>query len=58
MSKVIPVPFDIEDYELDELIEHYVESRKDFADNEVDYIQELIDSLEFLKTYYTTKQDD
>jgi|TARA_R110000824_G_scaffold158531_1_gene332498 hypothetical protein len=56
MSKVISVPFDLEDYGLYELVEHYVESRKGFADNEVDYLKELIYSLEFLKTHYEGKE--
>tara|TARA_R110000824_G_scaffold374147_1_gene564645 strand:+ start:117 stop:287 length:171 start_codon:yes stop_codon:yes gene_type:complete len=56
MSKIISVPFDLEDYNIDDLVQHYVESRKDFADNEVDYLKELIYSLEFLKTHYEGRE--
>jgi len=58
MAQLLPVGYDLEDYDVAEIAEHYVESRKDFADNEVDYLTELIYSLEYLKTYYEVKDDE
>ena len=58
MSKIIPAPFDIDDYELDELIQHFVEARKEWTEDKVEYIEELIESLEFLKVHYMDKKDD
>ena len=59
MAKLLPVGYDIEDYSVEEIVEHYVESRKEWSEDDVvQYIQDLIESLEYLKTYYKVKNDE
>ena len=57
MAKITEIPLELEDHTLDEVIEFYVKSRKEYATSEVSYIESLIDSLQFIKTYYQDKED-
>ena len=58
MAKITEFPFDLEDHSAYEVAEFYVKSKKAFADSEVDYIESLIKSLEFIRTFYQAKEDE
>lgn len=58
MTKITEIPFEIEDHTIDEVVEFYVRSRKEYASSDANYIESLIDSLQFIKTYYQDKEDE
>ena len=58
MAKITKSPFDADDHTIDEVVEWFVESRKEFAETEVEYLNDLIYALEFVKTHYIDKEEN
>ena len=58
MAKITEIPFEIEDHTVDEVVEFYVRSRKEFATSDANYIESLIDALQFIKTHYQDKENE
>ena len=57
MAKITKAPFEVDDHTIDEVVEWFVESRKEFAETEVEYLNDLIYALEFVKTHYIDKEE-
>ena len=58
MAKITEIPFEIDDHSVDEVVEFYVKSRKEHATSDANYIESLIDALQFIKTHYQDKEDE
>ena len=57
-SRFTGVLYLIHETSADEVVEFYVRSRKEYASSDANYIESLIDSLQFIKTYYQDKEDE
>tara|TARA_R100000234_G_C4930176_1_gene148141 strand:+ start:378 stop:560 length:183 start_codon:yes stop_codon:yes gene_type:complete len=58
MAKITESPFDIEDHTAHEVAEFWVEHHKKFTDNHVEYLEELIFSLEYARDFFKRQDNE
>ena len=58
MAKILESPFDIQDHTAQEIAEFWVEHHKKFATNDIEYLDELIYSLEYARDFFKMQDNE
>ena len=58
MSKITEVPFSIEEHTAYEIAEFWVEHKKKVTNSPIEYLEELIYSLEYAKCFFQSQEDE
>ena len=58
MAKITESPYSIEDHTAHEVAEFWLEHHKKFTTTDVEYLEELIYSLEYAKSFFKDKENE